>query len=354
MDQPHISGKAVIITGGLLTTNSAKTAHGLMRHSKRFDIIGVIDEKHAGKDAGEALEGRPNQVPVAGSIEDFVAHHEKPEYAIIGMATKGGVLPNDLYPTIENILSKGIHLVNGLHEPLSEIDVFRDAAQQHVGVIYDIRKSKPFKELHFWTGKVQEITSKKIAVLGTDCALGKRTTSTLLADALNKSGTTAEMIYTGQTGWMQGANYGFLFDATANDFISGELEHAMHECWKNLNPEVMILEGQSGLRNPSGPCGSEFIISGATDGVILQHSPVRKKFKGMESYPALLPDILEEVALIETLGSPVIGLSINTTNMTEDDLAPYKEELSKRTDLPIVFPFFESVDPLVAAIHNLQ
>jgi uncharacterized NAD-dependent epimerase/dehydratase family protein len=354
MDQPHISGKAVIITGGLLDTNSAKTAHGLMRHSKRFEIIGVIDNKHAGKDAGQVVEGRPNNVPVAGTIDDFIAKFEKPLYAIIGMATKGGVLPKDLYPSIKNILSMGIHLVNGLHEPLSEISEFREVAYEHGDIIYDIRKSKPFKELHFWTGKVQEITSKKIAVLGTDCALGKRTTSTMLADALNAAGVRSEMIYTGQTGWMQGANFGFLFDATANDFISGELEHAMYECWKSLNPEVMIMEGQSGLRNPSGPCGSEFIISGAADGVILQHSPVREKFKGMESYPALLPDILDEVELIEKLGSPVIGLSINTVKMTEEDLAPYREELSKRTSLPIVFPFFEDLSPFVKAIKDLK
>jgi uncharacterized NAD-dependent epimerase/dehydratase family protein len=354
MDQPHISGKAVLITGGLLETNNAKTAHGLMRHTDRFEVLGVIDEKHAGKDAGEIVDGRPNRVPVVGSINEFINQYEKPKYAIIGMATKGGVLPKDLYPSIKEILSLGIHLVNGLHEPLSEIDAFKEVAYEHGDIIYDIRKSKPFKELHFWTGKVQEITSTKIAVLGTDCALGKRTTSKMLEDALNAKGIKSEMIFTGQTGWMQGANYGFLFDATANDFISGELEHAMYECWRDLAPKVLIMEGQSGLRNPSGPCGSEFIVSGAADGVILQHSPVRVKFKGMESYPDDLPDILDEVSLIEKLGSPVIALSINTAGMTENDLEPYREELSKRTDLPIVFPFYESLDPIVEAVMRLN
>ena len=162
------------------------------------------------------------------------------------------------------------------------------------------------------------------------------------------------MIYTGQTGWMQGANYGFLFDATANDFISGELEHAMYECWKNENVEVLIMEGQSGLRNPSGPCGSEFIISGAADGVILQHSPVRVRFKGFDHYPAKMPDIMDEVELIEKLGAPVIGITINTQNMTEAELEPYHSKLATRTDLPIVFPFFESIAPIVDAVVNLD
>lgn len=353
MDQPHISGKAVILTNGKLETNNAKTAHGLLRFSRRFEIIGVIDQNSAGKDAGEALYGKPNGVPVVADIKTFINKVEAPKYAIIGMATKGGVLPKEFYPTLKEILALGIHVVNGLHEPISEIEEFKEVAYQHGDIIYDIRKSKSFKDLHFWIGKIKEITSKKIAVLGTDCALGKRTTSKMLEDALNQVGIKSEMIYTGQTGWMQGANYGFLFDATANDFISGELEHVMYECWKNENPEVMIMEGQSGLRNPSGPCGSEFIVSGAADGVILQHSPVRKRFKGHEDYPADMPDIIDEIKLIEMFGAPVIGLCINTSDMTEKDLQPYREELSKRTDLPIVFPFFEPMDLMVEAVRKL-
>lgn len=354
MDQPHISGKAVILTNGKLETNNAKTAHGLLRFSRRFEIIGVIDQNSVGKDSGEALHGKPNGVPVFADIKSFINQVEIPKYAIIGMATKGGVLPKEFYPTLKEILALGIHVVNGLHEPISEIEEFKEVAYQHGDIIYDIRKSKSFSDLHFWTGKVKEITSKKIAVLGTDCALGKRTTSKMLEDALNLVGIKSEMIYTGQTGWMQGANYGFLFDATANDFISGELEHAMYECWKNENTEVLIMEGQSGLRNPSGPCGSEFIVSGAADGVILQHSGVRKKFKGLEEYPAQIPDILDEIQLIEQFGAPVIGICINTEGMTLDDVKAYRNELEKRTDLPITFPFFEPMDFIVEAVKKLN
>ncbi len=46
---------AIVITAGYLDSNSGKTAHGLIRGSDRFNIIGVIDEKHPGKDAGEVL-----------------------------------------------------------------------------------------------------------------------------------------------------------------------------------------------------------------------------------------------------------------------------------------------------------
>ena len=75
------------------------------------------------------------------------------------------------------------------------------------------------------------------------------------------SGIHTELIYTGQTGWMQGARFGFVLDATPNDFVSGELEHAILACDAALSPDLIIIEGQSGLRNPSGPCGAELLLS---------------------------------------------------------------------------------------------
>ena len=107
------------------------------------------------------------------------------------------------------------------------------AAQRNLEIIY-VRKPKKVKDLHFWTGKIKEVKCPKVAVLGTDCALGKRTTTRFLVEAMRKAGYKAEMIYTGQTGWMQGAKYGFVFDSTLNDFISGEMEHAVfYVPWKN-------------------------------------------------------------------------------------------------------------------------
>jgi uncharacterized NAD-dependent epimerase/dehydratase family protein len=175
----------------------------------------------------------------------------------------------------------------------------------------------------------------------------------MLEEELTTRGFRAEMIYTGQTGWMQGAGYGFLFDATPNDFISGEIEHAMYTCWKDRNPDVMLIEGQSGLRNPSGPCGSEFIISGAADGVVLQHSPVRKRFKGFDDYPADMPTIIDEMELIEKLGSRVIAVTINSEKMNKNDIAAYKQQMNA-LDIPFVAPFYESLEPVVEAILNLK
>ena len=71
------------------------------------------------------------------------------------------------------------------------------------------------------------LTVPRVAVLGTDCALGKRTTATLVLEGLRRRGVATELVTTGQTGWLQGHRFGFVLDATPNDFVSGELEHAI-------------------------------------------------------------------------------------------------------------------------------
>ena len=49
------------------------------------------------------------------------------------------------------------------------------AAARARGVeLIDLRKSKPKHELHFWQGDIYRVRAPRLAVLGTDCAIGKR------------------------------------------------------------------------------------------------------------------------------------------------------------------------------------
>jgi uncharacterized NAD-dependent epimerase/dehydratase family protein len=348
----HLQGSACIITGGLLDTQHAKTAHGLLRESKRFDIRAVIDANFAGRNAADFVPGVTGSTPIFASVEQMLKNQPKPSFAIIGMATKGGVLPQSLYPVIREVLAAGIDLVNGLHQPLSEVEELLALAQRSGAVIYDIRKPKPFSELHFWSGKILDVEALKIGVLGTDCSIGKRTTAKMLVNALNEAGVSARMIFTGQTGWMQGTKYGFIFDATPNDFIPGEVEHAIYECWKNERPEVIVVEGQASLRNPGGPCGSEFIISGRLDGVILQHHPTRQKYSNLESLTDNIPDVLDDVKLIRMLGTDTWALTLNTGQMTNEMVAESKQALQMRSGLPVVCPLEEGLHEIVDLIKN--
>jgi uncharacterized NAD-dependent epimerase/dehydratase family protein len=345
---------AIVITGGYLDTYSAKTAHGLIRGSDRFSIVALVDEKQTGKDAGEILDGKKRNIPIYATITDFVKNSGvKAKYCIVGVATKGGVIPGTLREMLREALENGLSIVNGLHEYVSDIVELASLANQKGLEIIDVRKPKKVKDLHFWSGRIKEVKCPKIAVLGTDCALGKRTTTRFLVEAMRKAGYKAEMVYTGQTGWMQGAKYGFVFDSTLNDFISGEMEHAVVTCYHEAKPDIIFIEGQSSLRNPSGPAGSEWIVSADADAVVLQHNPARKQYKDMEFYPAYLPDLKDEIALIKIYGAPTVAVTVNSAKMTETEARQAAEKYSTELGIPAILPIEDGVDSLVPIFEAL-
>ena len=345
---------AIVLTAGYLDSDNGKTAHGLIRGTERFNILGIIDDKTAGRDAGEVLDGRKRNIPVYASMQEFVSKSkEKAQFCIIGVATKGGILPDELRAMLKEAIELGFGIVNGLHDYVSDHEELVVLAQKKGVEIIDVRKPKKFKDLYFWSGEIERVHCPKIAVLGTDCALGKRTTTRFLTEAMRKAGFRAEMIYTGQTGWMQGAKYGFIFDSTLNDFISGEMEHAIVQCWDEAKPDIIFIEGQSGLRNPSGPAGSEWIISANADGAVLQHDPGRQRFKGLEDYPADVPLPKDEIALISIYGAPTVAVTVNTMHMKEPEARKYAEATERELGIPVILPLEDGVDSLVPLFRKM-
>src|SRR5690606_25591351 len=107
-------------------------------------------------------------------------------YCVVGLATKGGVIPDSLRSELHEALENGYGLINGLHEFVSDIPELAELARKKGVEIVDVRKPKKFKDLHFWSGKIKEVKCPRVAVLGTDCALGKRTTTKFLVDAMRR------------------------------------------------------------------------------------------------------------------------------------------------------------------------
>lgn len=344
--------KAIVLTNGLLETNDAKTAHGLIRGTERFEIVGVIDTpKLSGKDAGEVLDGKHRNIPVFGSLEEAIEQLLEINYLIIGVATVGGVLPPAMVGIVEKALGAGISVVNGLHEYLTDNPVFVKLAEEKNLELIDIRKPKKRQDLHFWTGEINQVDVPIVAVMGMDCALGKRTTARLLRQCAEQKGISAEMIYTGQTGWLQGGKYGFVFDSTLNDFVSGELEHAIVTCWKEAKPAFILLEGQSALRNPSGPCGFEFIISGNAKKVVLVHAPKRKYYDN-DPHWGEIPSVSSEIELIQKLGAEVIALALNTEDCTEEEYLGFRDSYQKELGIPVILPLQDGVEEVLKLILN--
>ena len=341
---------AIILTNGMLNTVYAKTCHGLLRGTERFDIQAVIDNKFVGKDAGEVMDGRCLNVPVYAGVKDYLkAGNKVPKYYIVGVALEGGLLPDDYRGELLKAIEQGISIVCGLHTLLGEDVEFVEKAAQYDVELIDIRKPRKFNELRFWTGDIYKAKAPRIAVLGMDCAVGKRTTCRFLLESCLANGIKAEMIFTGQTGWMQGYKHGFIFDSTLNDFISGEIERAIVACDKNENPDLILIEGQSSLHNPSGPCGAEFLISGDVKGVVLQHRPARQFFDDNEAW-GRLPSLKEEIKLIEVYGAKVLAITLNEGGISESKITDYQQDKEIELDIPVVRPLSEGMDRVLAAV----
>lgn len=339
---------AVVIAEGLFRASDAKTAHGLVRGPARWRIAGVIDSTCAGADAGELLDGQSRSIPVFATLAEAMARlPERPQWCVVGVATHGGVLPPPLRAVLHEAARAGLSIANGLHELVSDDPVIAAEVARHGARIVDIRKPRPVRELAFWHGDALKLTLPRVAVIGTDCALGKRTTAQLLVSECRRRGVRAEMIYTGQTGWLQGTRHGFVLDSTPNDFVSGEIERALLGCVRDEQPQIVFLEGQSGLRNPSGPCGAELLLSAGASWAVLQHAPARRYYDGAEHVGCEIPPLEDEIALIRQYGAKVVAVTINTENLDAATARARAQDFESRLGLPVVLPLSDGVGRVV-------
>ncbi len=215
--------RALLLTDGLLDKLECKTAHGLILGTCRYTIVGVIDGIHYGQDAGLVIRNKKIDIPIFATIKEaMVQLKEKPNICVVGVAPMGGKFSRTLVETILDGIDANLSIVNGLHDLLEQNELIRSLAIKQKVNLVDIRKPKLPSQLKAWTGDIADIKTPRIAVLGTDCAVGKRTTAGLLLHLCKKNGIKAEMIYTGQTGWLEGLSYGFILDSTLNDFVSGK------------------------------------------------------------------------------------------------------------------------------------
>ena len=349
-----IDGKAIVYCNGAFNTPNGKTAHGLVRFTERYEIVGVIDSNYKGQDAGLVLDNKANNIPIFGTLTEAMQNlgeANQPRYFVIGLAPDGGRLPAEAKTTIKKALELGLNIDSGLHDFIYLDKELMSVAVNNNCKVRDIRKTPERSDLHFFTGKIEEVNCLKIAVLGTDSAIGKRTTAWILVHAFRNAGLKAEMVGTGQTAWMQGAKYTMVMDSCINDFVSGEIEHAVHEAWKNEQPDLIVIEGQGSLMNPAYPGGFEILAAGRPDYVVLQHAPTRLEYDGFPGYK--LHSLKEQINAIETISRrKVIAITVNHEGMNEEDILPACHKITAETGLPAIDVLTQSTDVLVALLKS--
>ena len=338
-----MDGTAVILCEGHFDTHRGKTAHGLVRHTTRFEVVGVIDSTLAGRTADELHEGA-KPIPIVAGLDGITA-----DWLIIGVAPDGGILPPEFRDTIANALRRGMSVASGMHEFLADDPEFAALAGTHGGRIVDVRR--PPEDPHFFANKIGEVESLVIAVLGTDACIGKRTTTVLLAEALAAAGLHTEWVGTGQTGWLQGAKYSLRLDALVNDFVAGEIEHAVHSAWATERPDVILVEGQGSLTHPAYPGGFEILGAASPDAVILQHAPGRKDYEGFPGCP-LAPAKTHADVIRLISGIPVIAVTINTEALDSAEEATARCAIEAELGIPTCNPLRDGCAALVAAVQQ--
>lgn len=354
-------GNAVVYCQNAFNTTNGKTAHGLTRFTRRYHIMGIIDSTYAGRDAGRVLDGISKGIPIYASLTEACKAHstdkERITHFVIGLAPDGGRLSSLDRAAVKEALAAGLDVDAGLHDFLTEDSELAALAQANECRLRDIRKPPCRGDLHFFSGKIEGVDAFKIAVLGTDSAVGKRTTAWLLVQALTAAGIKTEMVGTGQTAWLQGARYSLVLDSLVNDFVSGEIEHAVWSAWREQQPRVIVIEGQGSLMNPAYPGGFEILAAGRPDVVILQHAPARKEYDGFPGYPLHpLPVQIQAVELLS--GKPVAAITINHEELSKEEIPQICGLIEKETGRPafdalsdggkglaqFIMPFLNTID----------
>ncbi len=349
---------AVIYCEGHFGQIDGKTANGLVRYSQAYRILSVIDTRLKGYDSGQVLDNVTNAIPIVEDLEAAVTRQAYiPDTLIYGIAPSTGKMSTTDREVVLNAISLGMNIVGGLHEYLGDDPEISSAAEAANVKIRDIRKPKQIKDMRLFDGSVSEVKAIRIAVLGTDCAIGKRTTATILARELNACGIKAILVSTGQTGLMQGAKYGIAMDAVPPQFCCGELERVIVAASHDNDPDVILIEGQGALSHPAF-CTSAFILRGSQpSAVVLQHAPKRAHRCDFPTMP--MPLIKSEITLIEAFADTrVIGITLNHEAMTGTDVIRTIDSLSRDLGIPVTDaltqPEVNLTDMVLAAFPQLR
>jgi len=308
---------AIVYSEDFFGEMDGKTANGLVRSSEIYEIVGVIDSTKSGQDAGELLDDIKNDILIYKDLDDAINNIDKTIGVFIyGIAPLSGDFSEGDIELMENAMQKGMDIVSGMHTFLTNNEVFMQKAKQYGVKVTDVRKyvDKNFKRV--FSGDIMKVKAPRIAVLGTDGAIGKRTTATVITKALNEVGLKAIMISTGQTGLMQGAKYGAPMDTIAGHFAAGVIEGEILKAWEDERPDIFIVEGQGALTHPAYLSSCAISRGSQVSGVILQHAPTREV---MGDYPEFLMPTLEYAIELNELftQSPVLAITINHEKMDE-------------------------------------
>jgi uncharacterized NAD-dependent epimerase/dehydratase family protein len=339
--------RLLITTEGKADVEAAKTATGLL-HFAADQVVGLIDSAEAGRTVQEAF-GVSHPAPIFSSVQEAIRQGLAPTHLILGLATPGGDLPAGLRTAVLDALEHGLEVVSGLHQPLNDDAELRMAAELHGVEIHDVRQ--PPSRIPVGSMRVLSWPVRRLLTVGTDCNVGKMTTSLLLVEELKRRRHRAVFVPTGQTGIMI-AGWGIALDRVISDFATGAGEHLIERV---KNEEIAVVEGQGGILHP----GFSAVTLGLMHGVlpemmIMCHKAGRERFRHTS---VTIPSPRQMIELHEALLAPlspgrVIGCSLNTVALTETEALAQMDYWRQETGLPVVDVFRTGPGELADAVED--
>jgi uncharacterized NAD-dependent epimerase/dehydratase family protein len=322
----------LILADGDFHPMTSKTANSVIRYLPER-VVGVVDHVAAGKTARDVL-GFGDGIPIVRDMDAGLAL--KPDAVLIGIAPMGGKLPEAWHAGIKKALETGCDIWSGLHTFLGDDPVLAQTAKKHGREIRDVRK--PPANLPVAEGFARLVEPLVLLTVGTDCNVGKMTCQLQLTKQLNDKGVRTRFVATGQTGiFIEG--WGIGVDAVVADFIAGAAEWLVLEGAKDA--DIVMVEGQGSINHPGYSGVTLGLLHGSCpNALILCHQATRTHLGQYRAKDWVkIPPLSEYVKLYEHIGSAVhptkvIGIYLNTYDMTDEEARKACEAVAKETGLP--------------------
>jgi uncharacterized NAD-dependent epimerase/dehydratase family protein len=342
----------LIVADGDFAPMTSKTANSVIRYLPDR-TVGVLDRQQAGKTVRDVL-GFGGAIPVVGSMREGLALG--PTAVLIGIAPQGGRMPAEWRDWLAEALEHGCDLWSGLHTFLGDDPLLAQKAAAGRRRIFDLRRPPP--DLPIASGLAKTVEPLVVLTVGTDCNVGKMTAQLQLVRRLNDRGVRTRFVATGQTGMMI-EGWGIAVDAVVADFIAGAAERLVLE--GSRDADVVLVEGQGSINHPGYSGVTLGLMHGSCpDALILCHQCTREYIGDYRQAAWLrIPPLIEYVRLYETIGSAVhptkvIGISLNTYDMTDAEARHACEAAARETGLPATDPVRFDAAPLVDAVLNAR
>lgn len=336
----------MILTEGKLGVYSSKTATSLIRYCPN-EVACVLDSKAArtGKKLQDFI-GIGAGIPLVASVAEGLRF--RPTELLIGIAPVGGALPAPWRKIILQAIEAGLDVVSGLHHILGEDPQFSAAAKAKGVRIFDVRLPPP--DLSVAEDKLRKLKQRRVAIVGSDCSVGKMVTALEIDRGLRERGIDSEFIATGQTGIMI-ARSGIAVDHVLSDYVNGAAERL---CWERRKRQVVVIEGQGSVYHPAYSGVTVGMLHGSMPHtLVFTHAPARKRISHYEEF--MLPPIKQAVQLIEDLTKPIFpakvcAIALNTFGMSATDAEQARKKTQAETGLPACDPIRHGPEKLVDSV----